>query len=169
MLRIPKRVVLALLMIGHPAARAQDNKFIIHDGHVGNIHPGMTVEEFYAKAPPWGVTLVDTLQEGLFSPAFKVENDGHLLMLAEIDKNTHQQWVILRLELMDARFHTVTGVAVGMSLSALKKHYPALKVISGEGSSFASVKDKGLSFRLETEPRTEPSGDPKITSIIILR
>ena len=105
--------------------------------------------------------------EGMFSPALEVRSNGRVLLIGETDK-TGSGWVIFRITLKDRRFHTSKGISVGSTFADLKRAYPGLKLLMGEGEQFAFIEPESLSFGLDAYPEA-PSDRSKVTSVLMLR
>lgn len=159
-------ISLALFLFGKAAIIAQDDPFLIKDSGVGRIHLGMTVDEFLAAYERSQVRLVDLQLEGMFSPALKVQSNGHPLLTAEIDRG----WVISRIQLEDRRFHTAEGISIGSTFAEIQRAYPGSKALMGEGQWFGRVDKRALSFGLDGGDIEEPpTNESKVTSILIVR
>jgi hypothetical protein len=104
--------------------------------------------------------------EGMFSPALEVRSNGRVLLVGEIDK-ARGEWIIFRLTLKDRRFHTSKGIGVGSTFGDLKRAYPDLKLLKGEGQQFAFIEPESLSFGLDVYPEA-PSDRSKVTSVLML-
>jgi hypothetical protein len=159
-------ISIALFLFGKAAIIAQDDPFLIKESGVGRIHLGMTVDEFLATYEGSQVRLVDLHVEGMFSPALKVQSNGHPLLTAEIDRG----WVIFRIQLEDRRFHTAEGISIGSTFAEIRTTYPGLKVGMGEGQWFGRIDKRALSFGLDAaDIHKPPTNESKVTSILIVR
>jgi hypothetical protein len=156
------------LALGAFIAPVQSDSFEIQNGRVGRAHVGMTVAEFYSAFDRREIELVDLDLEGTFSPALEVHSNNHLLLTAEIDKR-NGGWMIFRITVLDRRFHTSRGISVGSTYADVKKAYPGLKILMGEGQQFAFAETESLSFGLNADIRNPPSDRSRVTSILILR
>jgi hypothetical protein len=105
--------------------------------------------------------------EGMFSPALEVRSNGRVLLIGEIDK-TGSGWIVFRITLKDRRFHTSKGIGVGSTFADLKRAYPGLKILIGEGQQFAFIEPESLSFGLDAYPEA-PSDRSRVTSVLMLR
>jgi hypothetical protein len=162
-----RRVVTLWAILGTPAATGQTDSFRIQDGRVGKLHVGMTVEEFYSAFSGQVLRLTNLDLEGMFSPALEARSNGRVLLIGEIDK-TPNGWIIFRLTLKDRRFHTSKGISVGSMFADLKRAYPDLRLLMGEGQQFAFIEAESLSFGLDAYPEA-PSNRSKVTSVLMLR
>jgi len=156
-----------VLSISTSAALAQSDSFQIHNGRSGRMHVGMTVEEFYQAFDRREIKLVDLDGEGMFSPALVVRSNGQVLVTGEIDKR-NGDWIIFRIEINDRRYHTVAGLSVGSTLADLKRAYPGLKIVMGEGQQFAYAETESLSFGLDADIGKKPPDRSRVTSILML-
>jgi len=59
-------------------------------------------------------------------------------------------------------------VAVGSMFADLKRAYPDLRLLMGEGQQFAFIEAESLSFGLDAYPEA-PSNRSKVTSVLMLR
>jgi hypothetical protein len=101
----------------------------------------MTVDSFKQIYPE--STLVDLQQEGMFSPTLRVRS-GELV--ADIDKNRQNEWVITSILVNDARYRTNKGISIGMRATAVRSAYPSVKRLTGEGRIVLSEAALGLSL-----------------------
>jgi hypothetical protein len=150
--------LLAFPASARPGQRPANDFYLISTGKAGQAQIGMTVDSFQQIYPE--ATLVDLQQEGMFSPALRVRS-GELV--ADIDKNRQNQWVITRILVNDARYRTNKGISVGMTATAVRSAYPSVKRLTGEGRIVLSEPALGLSFEVENDQPTA-----KVLSILLL-
>jgi hypothetical protein len=162
-----RRPAVLLAVLCTPAAFGQTDSFRIQNGRVGKLQVGMTVEEFYSAFRSQDLRLTNLDLEGMFSPALEVRSNGRVLLIGEIDK-TGSGWIVFRITLKDRRFHTSKGIGVGSTFADLKRAYPGLKILIGEGQQFAFIEPESLSFGLDAYPEA-PSDRSRVTSVLMLR
>lgn len=107
----------------------------------GPVKLGMAPEAVRA-IPDAVVREVDLGLEGTPSPALRVERDGRLRLIAELEKGK-----VWRIRVFTPEFRTAAGARVGTPAAELEKLYGPGTLVRGEGNTCATFKKApGLSF-----------------------
>jgi hypothetical protein len=139
---------LLLVLFGIVAGQeATPATFVVEPGRAGQIEIGMPADAVVAL---WGrqrVRLVDLSLEGSVTPALELRDvDGAVQIVAEIREWPCQALAVWRIRILDSRFRTSDGLAVGAPLRATNGESPTFAW--NEGYRTAVFRSRGMSFEL---------------------
>lgn len=188
--------LLSIIMVAIPL-HAASHDFLLSSGNAGPVKIGMSIDELYSKINRKRTRLVDTFDEGYFTPTLQIflpgNNRSKPSMQVEIVcrcgnpvvATSHPRswyagtpWGVGRITVYDPRFHTASGIHVGSTLGEIRKAYH-FKILNGEGRIGPFVKSLDMTFFLSSgqAPRawytthndaTIPNGI-KVASILIVQ
>lgn len=128
---------------------------VITTGGVGSVRVGSTVASLPRNCPSHDTTF--TLGEGLTETGVVVRASGHEVVAVTTGDTAG---VVGRVLVRDPHFRTATRIGVGSTVAALRAAYEgAICAMMGEGKVVARTpRLPGVSFVLDTDPRSMPGG-----------
>lgn len=105
----------------------------------------------------------------MFSPCLLIslEDNNKPSLIAAIDKNSENVWIISSINVVSGRFHTSSKIHVGSTYSDLKKAYRKIEIVRGEGQVVALVRPGGMSFLVNCHGQEEPVDSSTISAILV--
>ncbi len=157
--------LLSIILVALPLKAADD--YLLRQGNAGLVRVGMSIDELLLKIDRKHTRLVDTSNEGFFTPTLQIFMPGNSGSKPSMEveilcrrgnpvissgppppwyKGT--PWVVGRITVYDPRFHTANGFHVGSTLGEIKEKYP-LYILTGEGAIDTFVESLGMTFGLD--------------------
>ena len=126
----------------------------IREGRVGRVVMGVSIDSLYRTVGKQRTRLIDRFREGLFDPAIEIRlgaPSAEPTMVVEVATSPCGP-VVGRIEVLDPRFRTTSGLHVGSTLADVRRQHRVR--ISNEEGLRARSADLPMTFELDGDRPT---------------